>query len=482
MFSAYTSDKIKNLKRYLGLRIIFLLSVFMLLLMATYNLSSIIISTSTTNSALLNIAGQQRMFIYQYASETSQALVGLSSLDLEMAISKKKKADLTAKQFEMVLDAFEHGGEVISNIEDGGIRFISALEDKAALDHLEYARTEWNELKRISLLGLRSDIYSISKSPYVQQLLEQANKAVIEMNHVVQIIQSNNDKKLNKLDTLLMGMMIVGLILFLITIYFVYFRIITPLDSSVQSLSQTLENLQVEKNRAEDANQYKSEFLSHMSHELRTPLNAILGFGQLLELDNDNYNETQKSNIQEILSAGQHLLYLINEILDLSKIESGKMELLIEDVDICNLMEECTGLISPQVKEHQIELMNHVSSTDCKVRADSTRLKQILLNLLSNAVKYNGEHGCISLNNEIIDRRRMRISVTDTGKGLSEEEIYKLFTPFERLNATNNVEGTGIGLVIAKHMVELMGGIIGVESTLGEGSTFWVELEISSDI
>jgi len=235
--------------------------------------------------------------------------------------------------------------------------------------------------------------------------------------------------------------------------------------------------MQVARDEAQRANAAKSEFLSHMSHELRTPMNAILGFAQMLELDAAGFNKTQCSNVKEILDAGHHLLNLINEVLDLSKIESGKLELSIEEVSIDRLIQQCTSLIQPQAKLNHVQLFDAISNQGHMVYADLNRLKQIVLNLLSNAVKYNRIHGRITLEAELIEPQYLRIRITDTGEGLTEQEIANLFNPFERLNAVNNVEGSGIGLVITKHLIELMGGSIGVESTPGKGCSFWVQLE-----
>ncbi len=230
------------------------------------------------------------------------------------------------------------------------------------------------------------------------------------------------------------------------------------------------------------ANQAKSEFLTRMSHELRTPMNAILGFGQMLELDAEGFSETQRSNVQEILDASRHLMDLINEVLDLSKIENGKLEITMENVAVDDVIQQSIALIQPLAASRHIELTDHVSGKGHIVQADITRFKQILVNILSNAVKYNRESGYITLDSELIDEQHLRISVTDTGEGLTEDEITRLFSPFDRLNNVNNVEGTGIGLVITKHLAELMGGTIGVESTPGEGSTFWVELELTKNV
>jgi len=235
------------------------------------------------------------------------------------------------------------------------------------------------------------------------------------------------------------------------------------------------------REEAERANKSKSDFLSHMSHELRTPMNAILGFGQLLTLNDDGLNTIQKENVKEILDAGYHLLNLINEVLDLAKIESGKLEICIENVAIDSVIDESISLIKNQVKEKHLQLTDHISGHGHKVQADYNRLKQVLCNLFSNAIKYNRENGYIKLESQIIDKKRIRICMENSGEGLSNQDIEKLFTPFERLNAKNNIEGTGIGLVITKHLVELMDGTMGVISTPGKGCTFWFELELSRD-
>ena len=230
------------------------------------------------------------------------------------------------------------------------------------------------------------------------------------------------------------------------------------------------------KEMAEQANIAKSQFLSKMSHEFRTPLNAIFGFAQLLEMDADKLGKNQFSYVEEIIAGARHLMSLIDDLLDLDKIESGALKLNMEKVDLDEVLEASLALVLPQANNRQIEINDRISGSRHCVYADSVRLKQIILNLLSNAVKYNREPGRITLDSEIVDERQLRISVTDSGNGLSANELKKLFTPFERLNVTSDIEGTGIGLVIVKHLAELMGGTAGASSVKGEGSTFWIEV------
>lgn len=234
---------------------------------------------------------------------------------------------------------------------------------------------------------------------------------------------------------------------------------------------------------AEKANLAKSEFLSSMSHELRTPLSAILGFAQLIETGTPPPTEKQKRNLDQILRAGWYLLDLINEILDLALIESGKLSLLLEPVALADVLRDCKTMIEPQAEKQSINVNFIDIDTPHIVHADRTRLKQILINLLSNAIKYNKLAGSVSVRCIVQPLERIRICVTDTGEGLSAEKIAQLFQPFNRLGQeSNTVEGTGIGLVMTKRLIELMGGEIGLESKIGEGSTFWVEIHSTTEL
>jgi PAS domain S-box-containing protein len=246
-------------------------------------------------------------------------------------------------------------------------------------------------------------------------------------------------------------------------------------------LDQALQEKNVELERAraaaEKANLAKSDFLSSMSHELRSPLNAILGFAQLINSDSPPPTASQTASIDQILHAGWYLLELINEILDLAQIESGKLALSLEPTSLMEVMLECQAMIEPQAQKRGIRMTFPKLADPYFVDADRTRLKQVLINLLSNAIKYNQPNGTVVVDCTEGKPERILVSVRDTGAGLPPDMLMQLFQPFNRLGQERSAEeGTGIGLVMSKRVVELMGGVIGVESKVGSGSVFWFEL------
>jgi CheY-like chemotaxis protein/nitrogen-specific signal transduction histidine kinase len=232
------------------------------------------------------------------------------------------------------------------------------------------------------------------------------------------------------------------------------------------------------KEEAERANRAKGEYLSRMSHELRTPLNAILGFAQLLELE--ELTAEQRENLHYILSAARHLLALINEVLDIATIEAGRLPLSLEPVAVADVVAEAVSLIRPLADQHQVLLVSPALDDHAHVRGDRQRLKQILLNLLSNAVKYNRPGGRVELELGPGDPERMRVHVLDSGPGIAAEALAQLFVPFERMGSEETgIEGAGLGLPLSRRLAEAMGGTVEVETTVGQGSDFWVELPVA---
>ena len=235
------------------------------------------------------------------------------------------------------------------------------------------------------------------------------------------------------------------------------------------------------KSVAEKTNLANSDFLSGMSHELRTSLNGILGFAQLMESDSPPPTPSQKASIEQILQGGWYLLELINEILDLSAIESGRLSLSLEPVSLVEVMLECQAMIEPQAQKRGIQMTFPQFDNPWFVNADRTRVKQVLINLLSNAIKYNQAGGSVVVECSASAPQRIRVSVKDTGAGLSPEKLAQMFRPFSRVGQETSAEaGTGIGLVVTKRLVELMGGAIGVASTVGEGGVFAIELVVAA--
>ncbi len=267
----------------------------------------------------------------------------------------------------------------------------------------------------------------------------------------------------------------------------------TRIGTYITDLLEEKKTADQARSEAEKANAAKSTFLSSMSHELRTPLNAIMGFSQIMEFDDESpLSESQRENLNEITRASQHLLELVSEVLDLAKIEQGRMDLSINNIAVSDVVAESIQFVVPMAIERGIHIDLSLNKQPIALRefladrrgvqADRVRLRQVLLNLLSNAVKYNIENGHITVDCSFIEDR-MKLSVTDTGPGMSQDQLIQLFTPFNRLGKEGStVEGTGIGLVVARSIIEHMDGKIGFKSALGKGSTFWIELPEHSDL
>ena len=264
------------------------------------------------------------------------------------------------------------------------------------------------------------------------------------------------------------------------TLLRVMFKDVTERKLLDAVLLQTSHDLELARQAADKANQAKSDFLADMSHELRSPLNAILGFAQLLDAGTPAPTPAQKSSIDQIIHGGWHLLGLVNEILDLASIESGQMALTMAAESLGEVLQECQALIAPLALANHIRLEFPSFGEPCWVQADRHRLKQLLINLLSNAIKYNRTDGSVVVRWQLRPQQRVRVSLEDSGQGLTPAQIAQLFQPFNRLGQeSGQQQGTGIGLVVSKRLAEMMGGSIGVSSTPGVGSVFWFELALN---
>jgi PAS domain S-box-containing protein len=234
------------------------------------------------------------------------------------------------------------------------------------------------------------------------------------------------------------------------------------------------------RQEAERASQAKSDFLARVTHELRTPLNFILGFAQLMEMDANHLPDVQLDRVRRIIKSGWHLRELIDEVLDLERIEAGNLDIHTTDVGLHAVLAECIDTLELLAAEHQVSVVSPAlpsCESDRMVRADATRLKQVLLNLLSNAIKFNRAGGLVTIEQRLTDNGHLRISIADTGPGIEPRRQQELFKPFNRLDADRaEIPGTGVGLAISSRFMQLMEGRIGVESEPGRGSVFWIEL------
>lgn len=383
----------------------------------------------------------------------------LNQKNFALENSQRKVESLSQRMTDHILD---HVVDGIITIDDKGI--IKSL-NRAAEKIFGYSFSEVID-KNISML--MPEPYQSQHNEYLQKYMDTGIANIIGVGREVEGLRKNGT--------------VFPIDLAVSEVYLEDKRFFTGIVRDITERKQHDQELFQSKLEAEKTSLAKSDFLARMSHELRTPLNSIMGFSQLLEMAavREKYPENQVNFIEQILRAGSHLLELINEVLDLSRVESGKIETHPEPVDIKNLLNEMVAFMQPIAQKGEVIISNDTELTGCSmIKADKGLLKQCILNLLSNAIKYNQEKGEVHLHCRTMENKNIQICVTDTGPGLSEEQQASLFQPFERLGAENSeIEGSGIGLTITKKIVELMGGTVGCESQLGKGSTFFIELPV----
>jgi PAS domain S-box-containing protein len=414
-------------------------------------------------------------FAFLIYREFGQRLKNLAHLETQHILDIQQEANNQLQQANVILHASEEKLAVTLNSIGDGVIATDAKGLVVLMNPLAEKLTGWTKAEAIG--RPMEEIFHIIKQdnrqPASLPLAATLKLGLVQKlaNHIVLIARDGSEcaiadscSPIRDGESLVEGAVLV-------------FRDVTEHNRQESLLLEKNIELESARAAADKANLAKSEFLSSMSHELRSPLNAILGFAQLMETDPQPPTPTQSIGIAQILQAGWHLLKLIDEILDLAKVESGQVTISQEPVQLAEVLRECHSMIEVQAQQKGITLIFPQDDCPYYLHADRTRLIQVIINLLSNAIKYNSAKGTVELKCETGKPGRIRISVSDTGTGLSAEQIPQLFQAFNRLGQeASNVEGTGIGLVVAKRLVELMGGEIGVQSSLGVGSVFWFEL------
>jgi PAS domain S-box-containing protein len=425
-------------------------------------------SESTSQRALIAALAREQELAEVYAS-LGKTVVDLAQAndELEREISIRRRAEMALREREAMLESiFAASPDIISIVEaNGRIRMINP----AIREILGYAPEVWVGRNALDL------VHSEAHSQLIHALRtllagrrHEAKYRRIRCRHAEgywKVLETN-------------GRVIAGTEMAPSAVVVVA-RDVTEQVRLEESLRESEERYRGAARTAEAASQAKSEFLSRMSHNLRTPLNSVLGFAQLLQMG--DLNDQQRESVEYILIAGRHLLDMINEVLDLSRIEAGGLVLAIEPFPLAELLSELLDLIRPALLDQRAELhFDAASAHNLSILADRQRLKQVILNLLSNAIKYNRTGGAVRLECVVMQDDRVRVRVSDDGPGIAPEHLSRLFTPFDRLGAeTSGVEGTGLGLVLSRELVEAMGGTIGVESRVGQGSTFWFEIALT---
>ena len=427
-------------------------------------------SESTSQRALIAALAREQELAEVYAS-LGKTVVDLAQAndELEREVSVRRQAEMALREREATLESiFAASPDIITIVEaDGRIRTINP----ALREILGYAPEAWIGRNALDLVhpAVHSQLIHVLGT-LVAGRRHEAKYTRILCRHAAGFwkVLETNGRVIASTEMAPSAVVVVA-------------RDVTEQVRLEESLRESEERYRDAARTAEAASQAKSEFLSRMSHNLRTPLNSVLGFAQLLQMG--DLSDQQRESVEYILIAGRHLLGMINEVLDLSRIEAGGLTLQIEPFALADLLSESVDLIRPSLREQRIAL--HFDAADARhlsILADRQRLKQVILNLLSNAIKYNRADGAVRLECLVTESDRVRVSISDDGQGIAPEHMARLFTPFDRLGAeASGIEGTGLGLILSRELVEAMGGTISVESHVGQGSTFWFEIALANN-
>jgi PAS domain S-box-containing protein len=426
--------------------------------------------SAISQHALIAALAREQELAEVYAS-LGKTVVDLAQAndELEREISVRRRAEMALRDREAMLESiFAASPDIIAIVEaNGRVRMINP----AIREILGYAPESWVGRNAVDLVHpeVHDQLLHMLRA-LVAGRRPEVRYARLRCRHVEGFwkVLETNGRIIAGTETAPGAVVIVA-------------RDVTEQARLEESLRESEERYRGAALTAEAASRAKSEFLSRMSHNLRTPLNSVLGFAQLLQMD--DLSVEQSESVEYILIAGRHLLSLINEVLDLARIEAEGLSLAIEPFRLADLLAESVDLIRPALAEKRLALhFDAANAANLAVLADRQHLRQVILNLLSNAIKYNREGGAIRLDCVAGGHGMIRIRVSDDGPGIAPEHIVRLFTPFDRLGAeASGIEGTGLGLVLSRQLVEAMGGVMGVESHVGEGSIFWFEIALAEN-
>lgn len=466
--------------KHLRLRQGIVLVLLALLSISAFLIQELVIRSYASNGAVINVSGRQRML-----SEQSTVLAGL--------LSTSRNASQRMEYRRLLEDALDQLESSHTDLLQGNPRRNLPGQPSAAVHALFYGPSDQVDQRVRDFIAQGRKVLELDARdglrPQEASLQRMANMAAGEYIQALDRVVNQYQLESEEQVALLRLVHLTALAMILLTLLFsatgVFRPILGRLKREFAERERVAQELMEAKELADRANQAKSEFLSGMSHDLRTPMNAILGFSELLLTDSDDpLTPSQQDSVREVVKAGDYLLHLINEVLDLARIEAGRVHIDIIDLQPRDVLDECVSLAHSLADRRGIVIRDLTQDGVLPgIQADAIRFKQVLINLISNAIKYNRQHGEVTLEHQLLPDGMLRLSVSDQGEGIPEEKRADLFQPFNRMGKErSHVEGTGIGLSIAKRLMEAMAGRIGYTPIPGGGSTFWVDLPLAGSV